>query len=252
MKTFVIAALLSVAAISRVQAQEPVTIDGYVTGEGQPLRGASVRIAELNLRATTDANGRYSLIVPSSRVRGQTVTLSASATRFQPRSVSIQLVGGSLNQNFELSSSRTAPVDPVAGRPLPSRDAVVSDRADSATFGAGFDLSTALIGRFPGLRVSTATSRGGSALLLSRGFRSLSGSSNALIVLDGIPLEGTNYTNASQRFGFGGFDYGTAIQDINPSDILSVRLLQGAEATLEYGGRGAILFICPTNRQIIG
>jgi hypothetical protein len=236
-RQFFIAALFMVAAIARLQAQEPVTIDGYVTGEGQPLRGASVRIAELNLGATTDVDGRYSLIVPSSRVRGQTVTLTVRATRYQPRSVSIQLVGGSLNQNFELSSSRTA--EPNVGRPLPSREVVSSDRADSAALGQGFDLATGLSGRFPGLRVATATSRGGSALLLSRGIRSINGSSNALVVLDGIPLEGTNFTSGSQRYGFGGFDYGTAVQDINPSDILSVRLLQGAEASMSYGGRAA-------------
>jgi hypothetical protein len=229
--------MLSIAAVARLQGQEAVTIAGYVTGQGQPLRGASVRITELNLGATTDVNGRYSLIVPSSRVRGQTVTLTARATRFQPGSVSIQLVGGSLNQNFELASSRTA--EPTLGRPLPSREVVSADRADSAALGSGFDLTTGLTGRFPGLHVLTATSRGGSALLLSRGLRSINGSSNALVVLDGIPLEGTNFTSASQRFGFGGFDYGTAVQDINPSDILSVRLLQGAEATMSYGGRAA-------------
>src|SRR5215211_9387214 len=98
-RQFVIAALLMVAAIARLQAQEPVTIDGYVTGEGQPLRGASVRITELNLGATTDVNGRYSLIVPSSRVRGQAVTITVRATRYQPRSVSVRLVGGALRED---------------------------------------------------------------------------------------------------------------------------------------------------------
>jgi hypothetical protein len=237
-RTILVAAVLLAAAITRTEAQEPVTIEGIVTGDGQALRGASVRITELNLGATTDANGRYSLIVPSSRVRGQTVTLTARATRYQPRSVTIQLVGGSLTQNLELASSRTA-AEPNPGHPLPSREPVTSDRADSTALGSGFDLITGLTGRYPGLRVSTSTSRGGSALLLSRGLRSLNGSSNALVVLDGIPLEGTNFTSASQRFGFGGFDYGTGVQDINPSDVLSVRLLQGAEATLVYGGRGA-------------
>jgi hypothetical protein len=239
LRQFFVAALLLAAILTPLRAQDPVTIDGFVTGEGQPLRGASVRIAEFGLSATTDANGRYSLIVPSSRVRGQTVTLTARATRFQPRSVSIQLLGGSLTENFELASSRTAVTEPARDRPLEPRAAVTADRADSGALGSGFDLSTGLTGRIPGLRVATSTARGGSALLLSRGLRSINGSSNALIVLDGIPLEGTNFTSAAQRYGFGGFDYGAAIQDINPSDVLSVRLLQGAEATMSYGGRAA-------------
>ena len=238
LRQFSVVALSIVAAFARLQAQEPVTIDGYVTGSGQPIRGASVRIDELSLTATTDANGRYTLIVPSSRVRGQAVTLAARASRFSPRSVSIQLVGGAVRQDFELASSRTTTTEPGTNQPLPTRP-VGAERADSAALGAGFDLATALTGRFPGLRVSTATNRGGSAVLLSRGFRSINGANNALVVLDGIPLEGTNYTSAAQRFGFGGLDYGTAIQDINPSEILSVRLLQGAEATLQYGGRAA-------------
>ena len=195
-----IAAVFTVAAIARLQAQEPVTIDGFVTGEGQPLRGASVRITELNLSATTDANGRYSLIIPSSRVRGQTVTLTVRATRYQPRSVSIQLVGGSLTQNFELASSRTAPDNPTPRPSLPSRDVATSDRVDSAALGSGFDLATGLTGRFPGLRVATATSRGGSALLLSRGLRSINGSSNALVVRS-VPSAGSRSTSAIARRG---------------------------------------------------
>src|SRR5690242_1537971 len=83
-------------------AQEAVTISGHVSANNHPIQGASVRIQELNLGGSTDAEGFYSLIVPSARVRGQTVTLTARYVRYSPSSARITLVGGSLSQDFSL------------------------------------------------------------------------------------------------------------------------------------------------------
>jgi len=238
-------------------AQSAVTVSGHVSADNHPIQGATVRIQELNLGGSTDAEGRYSFIVPSARVRGQTVTLTARYVRYSPTSVQITLVGGALSQDFTLvppgerlpQSASPAPGVPVApaasqGRPTanPVTMAVVQPTVDSTAFDeiAGpVDLPGALAGRVVGLHVTTASTLGGSEPVVLRGFRSILGTNQPLFVVDGIPVENSSIVTPAQPFGLGGFDYGSAIQDLNPADVTSVRVLRGPEAAAAYGGRGA-------------
>ena len=67
---FALAALLLVQRPVILAAQEAVTVSGHVSADNRPIKGATVRIQELNVGGSTDAEGFYSFIVPSSRVRG--------------------------------------------------------------------------------------------------------------------------------------------------------------------------------------
>jgi TonB-dependent SusC/RagA subfamily outer membrane receptor len=238
-------------------AQEAVTVTGHVSANNHPIQGATVRIQELNLGGSTDAEGRYSFIVPSSRVRGQTVTLTARYVRYSPASVRITLVGGSLAQDFTLvppgerqpqvaSQPQAAPptheASPVSGPPAPMTVAIVQPTLDSTAFDeiAGpVDLAGALAGRVVGLHVTSATTLGGSEPVVLRGYRSILGTNQPLFVVDGIPVENSSIVMPGQPFGLGGFDYGNPIEDLNPADVASVRVLRGPEAAAFYGGRGA-------------
>lgn len=50
-------------------AQEPESITGHVSAGGRPVQGATVRIRELGIGTTTNADGRFTFIVRSSSVR---------------------------------------------------------------------------------------------------------------------------------------------------------------------------------------
>ena len=123
--------LLALFALpAAVLAQSAVTITGHVAAGGNAVRGATVRIDSLDIGGTTDAEGRYSFIVPSTRVRGQTVTLTARYPRFRTQNVPVQLTGGSLLQDFELTNTdtpttpgRETPTQPAPSRPTPSQPA---------------------------------------------------------------------------------------------------------------------------------
>ena len=60
---------------------------------------------------------------------------------------------------------------------------------------------------------------GGSSKILIRGNNSLSGNNQPLFVVDGVPIEGTDYNSTSTARGAGGYDYGNLINDISPDDI---------------------------------
>jgi TonB-dependent SusC/RagA subfamily outer membrane receptor len=266
---------------SSAGAQEAVTVTGHVSAASMPMRGASVRIAELDLGAITDADGRYSFIVPSARVRGQTVTITARYLRYRPESARIMLEGGSVVQDFELRSSTDADAQRAnsrasdstqqAGRVLPAmRDessaatttllrrqtvTLASLRVDSTAFmdvAGTTDLPSALAGRLAGVEAQSATTPGGSSSLVVRGPHTIIGGAQPLYVVDGIPLDNSNVTTMAQASGRGGFDYGSAIGDLNLEDVGSVQLLRGPSAALQYGGRAANGVVLVTTRNARG
>lgn len=265
--TLVRAATLVTLAAGAIGAQEAVTISGHVSAADRPVQGASVRIEELRLSTTTSAEGRYTLIVPSSRVRGQTVTLIARHVRYNPESVRISLTGGALQKDFQLlpvgeSQPRAAEAATIPAQPVtaPAVGAVSSTQpvVDSTAFDelAGpTDFVSALAGRVAGLNVTTASTLGGSAPVVLRGYHTIVGNTQPLFVLDGIPLENSTFSTPGQPFGTGGFDYGSPVQGINPTDIAQVTVLRGPAAAALYGGRaanGVVLITTKNGRGISG
>jgi TonB-dependent SusC/RagA subfamily outer membrane receptor len=244
-------------------AQSSVTITGHVSSGRMPLQGASVRIEQLDLGTTTNADGRYSIIVPSSRVQGQTVTLTARYLRYAPAFVQVVLVGGSLVQDFDLApteGARPQPARPADTNVVVSRPTVAAEVPAGATpvlrlpralggivvDSSGFleqagpvDLPSALAGRVAGVEVQSSGALGGTSAVRVRGARTIAGNTQPLWVVDGVLLENSSVTGLSQRLGMGGYDYGTPVSDLNVEDIESVRLLRGPAAAMLYGGRAA-------------
>lgn len=274
--TFLRRSLLScailVGAVSTKSAgQEAVTVSGHVSSGNVPLAGASVRIINLDVGSVTDNDGRYSFIVPSSRVRGQRATITARHVRFTTQTAEVTLTGGSLVRDFNLppvgagqpSAGAANPGDAPAAAPVssaraPSIIAVEPTVVDSSAFADApgpIDLQTALAGRIAGVVVTSAASIGGSSPVIIRGQRSFVTNSQPLYVVDGSPIDNSTITTLSQRFGFGGFDYGSAAQDLNLGDIATVQVLSGPAAALVYGGRasnGVVLITTKSGRGLNG
>lgn len=104
-----------------------------------------------------------------------------------------------------------------------------------------------LSGKVAGLQVSSTT--GGAAAssrIVLRGNNSFN-SNQALIVIDGVPIE--NSTNSSAEGEWGGKDFGNGISDINPDDIESISVLKGASASALYGSRAANGVILITTKK---
>ena len=269
-------------AAASASAQRAVTVAGHVSASSMPVRGATVRIEELDLGSTSDAEGRFSFIIPSSRVRGQTVPLTASHPRFSSKSFSVVLVGGSILHDFDLSvptADAPARVDQprvtdtgtrfgdstvvrttdrldarADSRPQAVAAAVVPivDSTALTELAGPVDLASALAGRFAALDVRTSSTLGGTSSMLVRGSRSIAGLTEPLVVVNGIVFDNSNLTNSAQQSGLGGFDYGTALSDLNVEDIASVRLLTGSTAAMLYGGRAANGVLLVTTRGASG
>ena len=244
---------LSISA-ARARAQESVTIGGHVSAAGNPVQGATVRIPALGLSSTTTSEGRYSLIVPSAKVRGQTVDLVVRHVRYSIETAPVTLTGGFLVKDFDLSPAGEprADADPTDARPLAVRVAPARAVVDSSAYeeAAGpVDVVSGLAGRVAGVIVTTPSTIGGSAPIVVRGYRSVVNAVQPLFVVDGVPVENSIFATPGQAFGSGGFDYGTPVQSLNPADIATVAVLRAPQATLLYGGRAAngVLLITTKN-----
>jgi TonB-linked SusC/RagA family outer membrane protein len=105
----------------------------------------------------------------------------------------------------------------------------------------------ALNGKAAGLDIKVSSSgAGGSTRAVLRGNKSLQGSSEALYVIDGIPM--TN-NKGGQPGSYGGTDGGDGLSMINPADIESISILRGANASILYGSQGANGVILITTKK---
>ncbi len=111
------------------------------------------------------------------------------------------------------------------------------------------NVMNALQGKVAGVNISSLGSGpGGTSKIRIRGQSSISGQNNPLIVVNGVPIDNTNFgskpgNNASDsgigvRGGGGNTsDGGDGLSSINPDDVESMTILKGAAAAALYGSR---------------
>ena len=182
----IVAAVAAILPIASAAAQRAVTVSGHVTSRGLPLAGAHVRVDALGIDRTTDADGRYSFVVPATSVQGQTVTIVASMSdrriRYAPVAVAVVLSGVPLVQDFDLvlaagseafvaqDSAKHQAVE--LARPTTAAAPGAIEVDDAGGFGS---LASVLVGRVAGLQVTPPSTPGGSSRLVFRGSRSALG-----------------------------------------------------------------------------
>jgi len=224
--------------LSEKKPEAPVTVTGKVSdAAGMPVVGASVVVRGTNAGVSTGADGSFSLLVPPPAQQRQ---LEINFLGYEPVVVA---VGGRTVFDITLSESASEIEQVVvtalgikrSEKALSYNVQQVNSEDILAVKDANFINS--LTGKVAGLTINTSSSGvGGASKVVLRGNKSISQSSNALYVIDGIPM---------YNFGGGGgteFDSRGAtesIADINPEDIESMSVLNGAAAAALYGSEAA-------------
>lgn len=83
---------------------------------------------------------------------------------------------------------------------------------------------------------------GAGSTIRIRGANSITGSSNPLVILDGVPISNnTSYGGGNNATGgrTGGTSQQSRLNDLNPADIESVTILKGASAAALWGSRAS-------------
>ena len=211
-----------------VMAQRTVT--GTVSDAQGPLAGVTVSVkdAKIPTGTVTDANGHYSINVPSSKamlvytfigytsqaeIVGKRTTIDVTLHEDETTLDETVVIG----YGTQAKSHLTGSISKMEG-----------DKIDNIPVS---DVSTALQGMMTGLTVSNQTSEVGvTPSIRVRGTGSISAESEPLVIIDGFPVSG-------------------GLQQINASDIASIEVLKDAASAAIYGSRAANGVIMITTKQ---
>lgn len=235
-------------------AQARGTLSGQVTDRdtGQPVVGAQVLVQGTALRATTNAQGRFTIAdVPAG---SRTLVVVRPGYRQATRTVAVG--GGPVEVAIALEPDPLGLEELVVvgygeARRREVAGAVATVRGEEIAQRQAPNLETALQGQVPGVLVQLNSGTPGAAPTVRiRGVASLSASSAPLYVVDGVPIVTGNYSQVNGTFGGQDID---ALSDLNPNDVESIQVLKDASAAAIYGSRGSNgVVLITTKRGLAG
>lgn len=236
MKKLLLTVMLCLAGYALVFAQR--SISGRVTDkkDGAPLAGVSVSVKGSNNIVQTNAQGDFTLNgVPN----GATLVFSSASYKQQE----VKLTAGN-TLNIILEENATQLTEVIVTANAVKREARSVGYAQSTisnaelTKGKDRSVLNSLQGKVAGVQISSSSGGvGSSTRIVFRGGTSITGNNQALIVVDGIPIDNSQ-TDAGDNLN-NQVDAGNRGNDINPEDVESVTLLKGPAAAALYGTRAA-------------
>jgi TonB-linked SusC/RagA family outer membrane protein len=221
------------------------------------VQGASVSIAALGVGGFTNADGRYSFTVPANRSNGQNAILSARRIGFTPLTVTVRLSGSPVTQDFTLVSAPTELTGVVVTALGIEKEksqlgtAIQQVSSEDLTQSKANNIVDQLAGKVSGVAITGTGNPGGSSYITIRGANSILGDNSPLFVVDGVPISHRDRGATAN----GGWDFGSAINDINADDIESMTVLKGPNAAALYGSRaanGVILITTKSGKNTAG
>lgn len=212
-------------------------ISGTVSdSSGEVLLGVNVLKKGTKTGAQTDIDGKYSILAQEGDV------LVFSYLGLQTKEVNVtgeSVVNVTLDDDAESLAEVVITALGVSREKKSLGYATQEVSGEELTETRNQNALNSLSGKVAGVQVSNATGAlGGSSRILIRGASSITQENRPLIVVDGIPLDNSNYNSAGTQAGSGGIDFGDAGFDINPDDIESMNVLKGGAAAALYGSRG--------------
>lgn len=237
--------LIAPATALRSYAQEGggSTLEGLIKDDSGPLLGATVIVKNTTRGTTTDMDGKFRLegLQPGD-------VLQVTYVGYDPYEVTY--TGQTTLDILMTTTANQLNAVVVTAMGIERQSKTLSYAAETVGGDDVADIKSvnminALQGKAAGLQITpNSTGAGGSSKILFRGNKSINGSNQPLVVVDGVPLmmnissEQVNSNWGAQRDG------GDAMSTINPDDIASISLLKGASAAALYGAvaaNGAIM-----------
>jgi TonB-linked SusC/RagA family outer membrane protein len=239
-----------------------IPISGRVTSanDQQPLQGVSVTVKGTNTGTATDADGtfRFNNVESNATLIFSFVGYQTMEVPVRNRTVieiALQVEAGTL-----IETVVTANAIRRDKRSLGYSAPVV--RSEELLAGRNSSPLNALQGKVAGVNItSTASAPNSSSRIVLRGGSSITGNNQALMVIDGIPIDNSDFLGGSdvrstQTSGLvdprSTVNFGNRGNDINPEDIETITVLKGPTAAALYGSRasnGAVVITTKSGRK---
>ena len=229
MQLLILTLLLSQTIFAQLQSVTGIIKDS----DGSPLAGVSVLIKNTTQGTISDADGQFSIMANSD------VPLVFSLIGYLTQEV---IIGPRSVVDIKLQLDFLQPGEVFVTALGISRKSEALQSSVTKVPGVRLsemhenNLGITLQGRVAGLNITKAnTGPAGSSRVIIRGNKSTMGGNQPLYVIDGIPMDNSNF---GQIGVWGGYDGGDGLTSINPDDIESVTVMKGASAAALYGSRG--------------
>lgn len=219
------------------QSGKERTITGQVVdAKGEPLIGVSILVKGTTDGAITDLDGNYKIVTKSNNP-----VIVYSYIGYKTQEIPLK---GQTAINITMIDD-TQVIDEVVVTALGIKRSekalsynVTQVDAESALAVKDANFINSLNGKVAGLNINSSSSGiGGASKVVMRGSRGIEQSSNALYVIDGIPMYNLSASGGSEEMQSQGST--EAIADINPDDIESMSVLSGAAAAALYGSNAS-------------
>lgn len=219
------------------QSGKERTITGQVVdAKGEPLIGVSILVKGTTDGAITDLDGNYKIVT-----KNNNPVIVYSYIGYKTQEIPLK---GQTAINITMMDD-TQVIDEVVVTALGIKRSekalsynVTQVDAESALAVKDANFINSLNGKVAGLNINSSSSGiGGASKVVMRGSRGIEQSSNALYVIDGIPMYNLSASGGSEEMQSQGST--EAIADINPDDIESMSVLSGAAAAALYGSNAS-------------
>lgn len=230
MKKVLLLLLVLAGTVSMALAQR--TVRGTVTDDrGEALIGATVIVKGTPVGVSTNINGEYAIDVPAG-----SDMLVFSYTGYETREMALgasNILDVSLSEDGLVLSEVVVTGTGVAVDRRRTAIAVETVSAAELNPVASGNIDLALQGKIPGAMIQSVSGQPGQqANIILRGINSL-GSTNPMILVDGVQISTDNVTNGSDR------NLSSRLADIDFNNVERVEVVQGAAAATIYGAQGA-------------
>ena len=224
-----------------VQAQ---SINGTVSDDnGVPLPGATVLVEGTSNGVSTDFDGNYSINASNGD------TLVFSFVGYASQSVVVRS-SSTVDVSLQPDNALTEVVVTALGITREKKSlgyGITEIGSESINTVKDENIANALVGKVAGLNITQSGTIGSGSRIVLRGNNSLSGNTQALIVVDGVPIN-------QDGINSGGSVYnndisGGGISDINSADVESITILKGPNAAALYGSRAGNGVILVTTKK---
>jgi TonB-linked SusC/RagA family outer membrane protein len=236
------AAVTELHANMAVAGPEDQVITGTVEDANGPMIGATVKVVGAAQGTVTDLDGNFKLKCKPGDM------LEVSYVGYNPVQVK-----ASQGMKVMMAEDKTQLSEVVVTALGIKRERKALGYALSEVKGEDLqkaketNVINSLSGKVAGLVVqNTAGGNSGSTRVLLRGNTEMTGNNQPLYVIDGVPLDNTNFGSAGTE---GGYDLGDGISAINPDDIENMTVLKGPAASALYGSRASHGVILITTKK---
>jgi TonB-linked SusC/RagA family outer membrane protein len=198
------------------------TVKGRVTDEA----GAAVPFATITVKGTkqatvADASGNYSINAKTGDI------LVISSTNFKATEMAVgsqDVLNVSITRESSVIDEVVVTAQGIKRRSKELGYSLARVSNTELTTGRTPTVAAGLAGKVSGLVIINANNSVDPAVKITlRGYRSMTGNNDALIVIDGLPQPPGS---------------STMLNLLNPNDIESVTILKGGQATTQYGSDG--------------